>query len=218
MKTTIIVLTATFSAILAIAQNPSTTFPPSPPSPRGSSFGRTNQFRLGNFGSTMITNSQGQTYSPDQIESQLVDLRAAVNQVMPALSAITEVYSNSAAGSQTGVVGGIAGVLGGVLDQNTNNNATGQSSTNTLGRILRDAISAASTNATTTNVTQLRDFVILQTHLQAINPVFDRLGVSSNAVSSAIGGTDPNSATSTGQGKGPGRDKNNNDNNNNNNN
>lgn len=158
----------------------------------------------------MITNSQGQVYSPDQIESQLVDLRTAVNQAMPALTAITEVYSNSTAGTQGGVVGGIAGVLGGVLDQNTNNNAIGQSSTNTLGRILRDAISAASTNATTTNINQLRDFVILQSHLQAINPVFDRLGVSSNAVPLAIGGTDTNSPSSTGQGKGPGRDKNNN--------
>ena len=213
MKTKILFLAALFSAILATAQSPSTTPPmPSPGNATGG-FGRTNQLRLGNFGTTLITNSQGQVYSPDQIESQLVDLRTAVNQVIPALNAITEVYSNSTAGTQGGVVGGIAGVLGGVLDRNTNNATTG-SSTNTLGRILRDAISAATTNTTTTNFAQLQDFVTLQSHLQAMNPVFDRLGVSSNTVSSAFGGTDTNSPFSTGKGKGPGRDSNKNNNNN----
>ena len=133
---------------------------------------------------------------------------------MPALHAITEVYSNSAAGTQSGgVVGGIAGVLGGVLDRNTNN-ATGQSSTNTLGRILRDAISAVTTNATSTNFTQLQDFVALQTHLQATRPIFDRLGITASIPPSNIGGTENNSSTNTGSGRGPIDPDNNNRNNN----
>jgi len=212
MKTKILVLTATFSAVLAIAQNPSTSLPPAP----GTSgvFERPNQPRFGNFGTTTITNSLGQTFSPEEIASQLAALRGAIEQVTPALNAITEVYSNSTAGTQTGVVGGLAGVLGGVLDQNTNS-AAGQS-TNTLGRILRDAIAAATTNATTANYAQLQDFIALQTHLQAVTPIFDRLGVSTSAqIPSAIGGSENNSRTNTGSGKGPGHNsnsKNNNDN------
>ncbi|HEX5218784.1 MAG TPA: hypothetical protein VFZ59_04395 [Verrucomicrobiae bacterium] len=204
MKTKILVLAATFSAVLAIAQNPPPpTYPPLPVTPGSpGGFGRTNQFRVGNFGTSTFTNSQGQTFSPEEIESQLVALRGAVEQVLPALNAITEVYSNSAASAQPGgVVGGIAGVLGGVLDRNTNN-VTAESSTNTLGRILRDAISAATTNATSTNFTQLRDFVSLQTHLQATRPLFDRLGVTTNMLPASIGGTENNSRTNTGSGKG----------------
>src|SRR5262245_25054226 len=140
MKTKLLSLAAIFSAVLAIAQTQSPNTPPTPTSPRSTTpttggFGRTNQFRLGNFGATTFTNSLGQTFSPEEIESQLTELRSAVDQLTPSLNAITEVYSNSTAGTQTGVVGGIAGVLGGVLDRNTNN-ATGQPSTNTLGRIL----------------------------------------------------------------------------------
>ena len=203
MKTKILVLTATFSAVLAIAQSPST-FHPTPTPGASPGFGRTNQFRLGNFGTTTLTNSQGQTFSPEEIESQLVALRGAVEQVLPALNAITEAYSNSTAATQSGgVVGGIAGVLGGVLDRNTNN-ATGQSSTNTtLGRILRDTISAATTNATSTNFMQLRNFFALQTHLQATRPIFDRLGVTTNTLPLNIGGTENNTRTNTGSGKGP---------------
>jgi hypothetical protein len=203
MKTKILVLAVTFSAALAIAQNPATALPPTPPTPGSPEGFGTNQFRLGNLGTTSFTNNQGQTFSPEEIESQLVALRGAVEQVLPALNAITEVYSNSAASTQPGgVVGGIAGVLGGVLDRNTNN-ATGPSSTNTLGRILRDAVSAATTNATSTNFNQLRNFVALQTHLQATRPIFDRLGVTTNTMPSNIGGTENNGGTNTGSGKGP---------------
>ena len=219
MKTQILILTLSVSSILVVAQTPtSPAVPPTPPLPGGTTpgtgFGRTNQFRLGNFGTSTFTNSQGQTFSPEEIEFQLVNLRSAIEQVTPALHAITEVYSNSAAGTQSGgVVGGIADVLGGVLDRNTNN-ATGQSSTNTLGRVLRDAISAATTNATSTNFTQLRDLVALQTHLQATRPVFDRLGVTTNLLPTNIGGTENNSRTNTGSGRGPARpNKNENDNN-----
>jgi len=142
----------------------------------------------------------------------LTTLRSAVQQTLPALEAISEVYSNSAAGS-SGVVGGIAGVLGGALDRNTNN-PSGQTSTgntNVLGRILRDAISAATTNSTSTNLSQLRDLVMVQRHLQAMNPIFDRLGISTNAsmsMPSDVGGTQNNSRTNTGSGKGgPGQQR-----------
>jgi len=208
MKMRILVLTASFSAMLVAAQTPTPTGPPTPTLPRSTTPtppGWTNQpGGFGNLGDMSITNSSGESFSQEEIQSQLVELRSAIDQILPALNAISQVHSNSTAGTPTGgVVGGIASVLGGVLDRNTNN-ATGKSSTNGFGRVLRDAISAATTNSTSPNFAQLRDLVALQSHLQAATPILDRLGVSTNALMpSNIGGTPNHSLTNTGSGKSP---------------
>jgi hypothetical protein len=183
MKTQACFLTAIFTAWLASAQTP----PPGTISRAPSSTTEsTNQLGLG---SLTITNRSGQTYSGDQIQSQLRDLHRAVEQTAPALTAITETYSNSVAGAQPSVAGGIAGVLGGILNRNTNAAGTsGQASsgkTNLLGGILQGVLAAnAATNSASAsaNPSTVRDLVALQEHLQAITPILQRLDVSTNTL------------------------------------
>jgi hypothetical protein len=141
------------------------------------------------LGSLTITNRAGQSYSADQIQNQLRDLHRAVEQTAPALTAITETYSNSVASAQPSTVGGIAGVLGGILNRNKDKDSADTSSqsstgkTNLLGSILQGVLGAAGvTNAptsTSVDVNTVRDLVALQEHLQAMAPILQRLDPSS---------------------------------------
>jgi len=159
----------------------------------------TNQFGLGNL---TISNRLGQTYSADEIQSQLAELHRAVQQSTPVVTAITETYSNSVPAAKPSVVGGIAGVLGGFLNRDTNS-TSGQataSSTNVLGRILQGAVSAVTTNSAPANPAALRDFVSLQEHLQAMAPILQRLNISTNPVTPfGVGGTENGSTVEKGQ-------------------
>ena len=176
---------AMFGALLASAQ----TGPPGTISRAPSSGAEsTNQGRPGDV---TITNRSGQTYSPDQIQSQLRDLSRVVEETLPALSAITETYSNSIVGTAPSAKGGIAGVLGAILNRNTNaSGASGQTSggkTNLLDRILQGALGGTATNAVNANT--LRDLAALQQELQTIEPILERLGVATNSTLAPTGRT-----------------------------
>lgn len=117
----------------------------------------------------------------------------------PAVTAVMETYSNATttAASKPSVVGGIAEAIGGLLNRNTN--ATSQatdSSTNLLGQVLRGVLNVATnsgsaTPASTAPPAALQDLTALQGHLQAIGPILQRLGVSTNpAAPAGIGGTE----------------------------
>src|SRR5438552_7571150 len=170
-------LTATFITLLAAAQPPPGTISPVTTSGADS----TNQW----LGNVTITNRSGQIHSADQIQSQLQDLHRVVQESLPALTAISETYSNSIAGGSPSVAGGIAGALGTILNRNTNAaGASGQSSggkTNVLGSILQGVLGATATNAASINAQKLRDLVVLQQHLETIEPILQRLDISTNS-------------------------------------
>jgi hypothetical protein len=155
-----------------------------------------------------ITNRSGRIFSTAEIQFQLTDLRRAVEQSLPVVSALTERYSNSVANSESSVAGGIAGVLGGVLNRYTNNIAgEASSNTNALGRLLQ-VLGAAGTNGPSAQVAQFRDLAALQEHLQAMSPILERLGVATNLpVPVDVGGSPDASGVGTGTGRSESRPK-----------
>ena len=197
MRTTILLSAMAVIAVSVIAVTPSSD---AVSAPKSSSTTGTNQ---SGFGGLTFTNRSGQVVSSEDIQNQLAELRRAIEEATPVLSAVTQSYSNSAAAQKLSVAEGIAGVLGGILAGNTNK-ASGESasgSTNALGRILQGVL-GATTNAAPVNAAEFKDLVALQQHLQAVGPILQRLGVSTNASGpSAVGGAEDKSASETGEGR-----------------
>src|SRR3569832_1913533 len=80
-------------------------------------------------GSETFSNQVGQAFSPNQLATQLQNLRAVVDQTLPLLSAFNQSYSNAAPEKQT-VGGALSGIVSDVLHRNQSSQNTSQSSLN----------------------------------------------------------------------------------------
>lgn len=171
MKITLSLVAAILATACASAQTPpgaNSTFVASP---------ETNRLGLGDLS---FTNRAGTVFSADQLAAQLQNLRSAVDQTLPVLTAFNETFSN-ANGSSSTLSGTLSGLLSGALNRYAQNtNASGQTSSQ-LTNLLAGAQRLLSTNSTgsaSVNANTLRDLVSLQGQLQPVESTLQSLNVS----------------------------------------
>jgi hypothetical protein len=139
--------------------------------------------------SVVFTNSAGQTFSVDDLASQLKNLRSAVEQTLPILSAFTQSYSNSSAGNKS-LTGKLTDFVSGALDRNgqQTSGSSGQTSStvsNAVG-VLRGLLNKNNSNATASTASPSVDantvhqLGSLQNELQPIIPTLQQLNVESS--------------------------------------
>jgi hypothetical protein len=141
-----------------------------------------NTNQLGISGLT-FSNRTGQVFSPDDLAMQLQNLRSAVDQSLPILSAFNEHYSNSVAGRRQTVAGTLSGIVSDVLHRNqtTNPNTTGNQSSfgaSNLLSILHGLMNTNSTGAAGSPPSNTQDLIVLQDELQLVASSLQRLNVS----------------------------------------
>lgn len=173
-----VLLAVTLTALSTLAQpQPSPVSTPAYPPPTTAN---TNQF--GTPGGATFSNQAGQSFSAEQLASQLQNLRTAVEQTLPTLAAFNQSYSNSVSGGTDGTV---SGLLSRALNRDQPNNPApaGQTSltfSNLVGA-LANLLSTNHTGATTMPQNTIRDLEALQNSLQPVVPILDRLNVSTLA-------------------------------------
>ena len=174
MKTALSLLAALFAAIFTQAQTPPGTISRSPTEPITSP--ETNHFSLGNLS---FTNRSGTAYSADQLAAQLQNLRNAVDQTLPVLTAFNETFSN--VDSAKTLSGTLSGLLSGVLNRsaNQNTNAPGQASSQLTNLVagLQRLLTTNATGSVSINANTLRDLVSLQSQLQPVETTLRSLNV-----------------------------------------
>lgn len=147
------------------------------------------------MGNVTFTNSSGQSYTMPQLAGQLQNLRAAVEDSLPLLSAFNETFSNTLSGSQ----GTLASAIFGIFSGNRNSasqeqgNATNANSSR-LGNLL-GALQGilGNTNAPTTalNTNTVHDLVALENELQPVASILRSLNLQP-AANTAISGSPGN--------------------------
>jgi hypothetical protein len=174
-KKTLLLLAATLVGISAQAQ----TAPPGTISQRpAASVNGTTQSASG----TIFTNRSGASYSTEQLATQLQNLRSAVDQSLPMVTAFTETASNAAPSGARSLAGTVTQILSGVLNRNSGqtNSAAGISAggTNILAT-LQGLLTTNSPASASFSADALRDLAGLQAELQNLSATLQRLNVSS---------------------------------------
>ncbi len=151
--------------------------------PPSGTISSTNQTATTATSSAVFTNSTGQTFTADQLAENLKNLRSAIEQAMPMVTAITETYSNSA-GKDKSWTGRLSDFVSGALSKD-GQNTSGQSPSklNEVVGAVRglwgtNSSSTASSSATDANTVQ--KLVTLQTELKPVLPTLDQLNVASS--------------------------------------
>jgi hypothetical protein len=174
MKTALSLLAAAFAVISAPAQTPPGAISRSPTESIAPI--ETNRFGLGNL---YFTNRSGAVYSADQLAAQLQNLRSAVDQALPVLTAFSENFSN-ANSSQT-LTGTLSGLLSGVLNRSANQstNASGQTSSQLTNLVagLQRLLTTNATGSVSINANTVRDLVALQSQLRSVESTLQSLNV-----------------------------------------
>ncbi|HLH53983.1 MAG TPA: hypothetical protein VKY92_10255 [Verrucomicrobiae bacterium] len=186
MKNTfLILLSCVTTATTALAQVPESQ-PPQSPSyqgqvPQNYSYNGNVVRNQQAAGGVMFTNSSGQTFTANDLALQLQNLRSAVDQAIPVLSAFNENYSNSVGGGRQTVGGALSGIVSDVLHRNQQTSGANQSSsfsgTNLLAILhgLLNTNAASSTMGAPANAEDLRT---LETDLQPVASILQRMNVS----------------------------------------
>ena len=177
MKKMLSLLTLCLGAASIWAQNFPATNPQSEVGARGSTNNMTSS------GGVTFSNQVGQSFSANQLATQLQTLRSAVDNTLPLLSAFNQSYSNSVSGTQgsaSGVSGALSGIVNDVFHRNQGAQNNGQSfmSASNLLSMLHGLLNTNSTGAGSTPPANAEDLKTLQTELQPVAAVLQRLNVS----------------------------------------
>jgi len=153
-------------------------------------------------GGVLFSNRLGQTFSAQDLASQLQNLRNTIDQTLPMLSAFNESSSNMSNGGQQTVGGALSGIVSDVLHHNQSANQASTSSqnltTSNLMSVLHGLLNKNSNTPAAATTPNAQDLITLQTDLQPVVSVLDRLNVS--GISNQIASPYPNSGlTPTGR-------------------
>lgn len=163
------------AALLAQPTTPVQT-PPTYPHP---GFANTNQAGVGGL---TFSNGAGQNFTPEELATQLQNLRAAIDQTMPILSAFNEHASNSIPSGRQTVTGALSGIVSDALRRNNagQGSTTGQTSfgSSNLLAILHSLVNTNSTGAFGASPSNAQDLIALQNSLQSAGAILQRLNVS----------------------------------------
>lgn len=121
--------------------------------------------------SPTFTNSSGQSFTVDQLAAQLRNLRAAVDQTLPLLTAFNQ--SATATASSQGLAGRLEGLVSGALSRNGVSSPTVTNLLTSLRGML------GTTNATTasTDAKTAQDLATLQNDLQPLPSLLQSMNV-----------------------------------------
>ena len=133
-----------------------------------------------------FSNRSGQNFTPQDLASQLQNLRSVVDQTLPILSAFNEQSSNSMANGSQGVGGALSGIVSDVLHRNRGTgqeNTAGQGSlhASNLLSILHGLLSTNSTSTASSSPANPQDLISLENDLRPVASLLDRLNVSGNS-------------------------------------
>jgi len=174
-----VLITAIFGSICIASLSLAATTEQSP----SGTISSTNQTATTATSSAVFTNSTGQTFTADQLAENLKNLRSAIEQAMPMVTAITETYSNSA-GKDKSWTGRLSDFVSGALSKD--GQSTSGQSPSKLNEVVgavrglwgTNSSSTASSSATDANTVQ--KLVTLQTELKPVLPTLDQLNVASS--------------------------------------
>ena len=135
---------------------------------------------------TTFSNRAGQNFTPQDLATQLQNLRAIVDQTLPVLSAFNEQSSNSMATGSQSVGGALSGIVSDVLHRNRGTgqqNVAGQGSlhASNLLAILHGLLSTNSPSGASTGPANPQDLIALENDLRPVASLLDRLNVSGNS-------------------------------------
>jgi hypothetical protein len=148
-------------------------------------------------GGILFSNQAGQAYSTHDLAFQLQNLRAAIDQALPALSAFNQSYSNMNSGGNQTVGGALSGIVSDVLHRNQGSTQTGAGQSSTTSNLLfalqgvLHPNNPTSANSATPNP---QDLIALQNDLQPVLSVLERLNV--NPAPNRVPAPYPNSGIS----------------------
>jgi hypothetical protein len=111
------------------------------------------------------------------LASQLQNLRAAVEQALPALTAFNENYSNSVSRDS----GTVSGLLSHALDRNKPTNTSPGQNSSTFDNVVNTLANLMNTNRTREAAVPqntVRDLATLQNELQPVLAILDQLNIS----------------------------------------
>jgi hypothetical protein len=135
-------------------------------------------------GGLTFSNRLGQTFSADDLATKLQNLRSAVDQALPALTAFNENYSNNVVTGRRPTGGGtLSGLVSDVLHKNQ---SVGQNSPNAQGgtfsatnvlSVLHGLLNTNSVEASGSTPGNAQDLIALQSDLQPVLAMLQRLNV-----------------------------------------
>lgn len=129
-------------------------------------------------GGILFSNQAGQAYSTHDLAFQLQNLRSAIDQALPALSAFNESYSNMNNGGKQTVGGALSGIVSDVLHRNQGQTGAGQSlTTSNLLSALQGVLHPNNSTSTSNSTPNPQDLIALQNDLQPVISVLERLNV-----------------------------------------
>jgi hypothetical protein len=148
----------------------------------------TNQTAASTSSSAVFTNSSGQTFTADQLAENLKNLRAAIEQTIPMITAISETYSNSA-GRDKSWTGRLSEFVSGALSKEGQGTNQSSSRLNEVVGTVRGFFGSktnASTVSTAADDTTMQKLVTLENQLKPVVPTLDQLNVASAASGSQV--------------------------------
>ncbi|HZR21170.1 MAG TPA: hypothetical protein VFE51_28065 [Verrucomicrobiae bacterium] len=135
-------------------------------------------------GGVLFSNRLGQTFSAQDLAAQLQNLRNAVDQTVPILSAFNETYSNSNSGGHQTVGSTLSGIVSDVFHRNQGSAQTSANespTTSNLLSVLHGLLNKNSTATTPAAAPNPQDLLSLQSDLQPVVSVLQRLNVQSTS-------------------------------------
>jgi hypothetical protein len=127
----------------------------------------------------ILTNKQGQTFTVEDLATELRTLRTTVDQTMPMLSAFNEIYSNSANADKS-LTGKLSGVLSGALNRNQNTNNAADTNSSKYANVVKELEGLLSKNngaSTPISADTIRELGTLQSQLQPVASTLQTLKV-----------------------------------------
>ena len=136
--------------------------------------------------SAVFTNSTGQTFTADQLAENLKNLRAAIEQTMPMITALTDTYSNSA-GSDKSWTGRLSDFVSGAFSnegQGTNQSSSRLNQVVGTVRNLFGSKTNTSAGSSAADASTVQKLVTLENQLKPVVPTLDQLNVASSGTGS----------------------------------
>ncbi|HWQ91730.1 MAG TPA: hypothetical protein VN673_08665 [Clostridia bacterium] len=129
--------------------------------------------------SLAFTNSAGQTYTLQELASELKNLRAAVEQAVPVISAFNQTHAGGVTNENLSLGGAIGEVLGALGREDSGaNDATGSSRKGTnVVSVLEGLLGTNAPGTLSADERTLRELVTLEKNLKPVDEALEKLNV-----------------------------------------
>ncbi|HSU56367.1 MAG TPA: hypothetical protein VLT36_20070 [Candidatus Dormibacteraeota bacterium] len=122
-----------------------------------------------------FTNQAGTSFTVDQLANGIRDLKKAVDETLPALTAFNQTFSPSTASGHESIAGAISNLVSGALNKNSNQNNQAATSAQASAAVTALLTRLGSSDAQIANQTAPKDLTKLQSDLQPVAPLLSDL-------------------------------------------